>query len=142
MVLGDPEEQFTRVRAAVCVFLHDVLKVDAPEVLDIEDISFPRVVALSNIRSEVLIRFRTVSERVEVISHAVNLKGQDREAGVRLEIPDHLQADFKVLIQYGNEAKKHYGPDVRRSIQFFRGGVWTYPSSWSSVRPMAESDSG
>ena len=69
MVLGDPEEQFTRVRAAVCVFLHDVLKVDAPEVLDIEDISFPRVVALSNIRSEVLIRFRTVSERDEVISH-------------------------------------------------------------------------
>ena len=36
-----------------------------------------------------------------------------------MEIADHLQADFKVLIQYGNEARGHYGKEVRRSVRFF-----------------------
>ena len=100
VVLGGSDEQFTRTRAAVCVFLRDLLKIDSPEDLDMEDISFPRVVSRSKIRNEVLVRFATISERDEVISHAVNLRDSSQEAGVRLEIPDHLQADFKVLIQY------------------------------------------
>ena len=103
---ADPGERYTQIRAAVCVFFKDFLKVESPEDLDIEDFSFPRVVPRSKIRNEVLVRFATVSERDEVISRAVNLKDTTREAGVRLEIPDHLQADFKVLIQYGNEARK------------------------------------
>ena len=59
-----------------------------------------------------LVHFASVSE----ISHTVNLKDNASDAGVRLNIPDHLQADFKVLIQYGNDARKHYGVDVRRSV--------------------------
>ena len=58
-------------------------------------------------------------ERDEVISHAANLKDCQGDAGVWLEIPDHLQSDFKVLIQYGNEARKHYGGEVRWSVRFF-----------------------
>ena len=103
----------------MCVFLRDKLKVENPEELDFDDISFPRVVQRSKIRNEVLVRFSSVSERDEVISHAVNLKDCQTDTGVRLDIPDHLQADFKVLIQYGNDARKHYGVDVRRSVRFF-----------------------
>ena len=114
-----PGKRHTKIRAAVCVFFHDLLKVESPEDLDLEDFSFPRVVPRSKIRNEVFVRFDTVSERDEVISHAANLKDCQREAGVCLEIPDHLQADFKVLIQYGNEARKFYGEDVRRSVWFF-----------------------
>ena len=124
VVLGHDDDQdleicFTKMRAAVCVYLRDLLKVDSHEDLDMEDISFPRVVARSKIRNKVLVRFSSVAERDEVISHAVNLKDCATEAGVRLEIPHHLQADFKVLIQYGNEARKHYGGEVRRSVRFF-----------------------
>ena len=122
VMLGEDDdlgERHTKIRAAVCVFFRDLLKVENPEDLDIEDLSFPRVVPRSKIRNEVLVRFATVSERDEVISHAANLKDCQQEAGVRLEIPDHLQADFKVLIQYGNEARKFYGVDVRRSVRFF-----------------------
>ena len=36
----------------------------------------------------------------------------------RLDIPDHLQADFKVLIKYGNDARNHYGKEVKRSVRF------------------------
>ena len=54
-----------------------------------------------------------------MISHAANLKDYEKDAGVCLDIPDHLQSDFKALIQYGNEARRHYGPEVKRSVRFF-----------------------
>ena len=98
------------------MFLKEMLKIDAPEDLDFEDISLPRVVARSKIRNEVLVRFVSVAERDEVISHAVNLKDVQTDAGVWLDIPDHLQADFKILIQYGNNARKHYGTELRLSL--------------------------
>ena len=59
---------------------------------------------------------------------------------MRLDIPDHLQADFKALIQYGNEARDHYGKEVKRSVRFFEeelglilhlglpSGKWVKPS--------------
>ena len=70
----DLELHYTQMRVSVCVFLHDFLKITNPEDLDIEDISLPRVVPRSKIRTEVLVHFAMVSERDEVISHAVNLK--------------------------------------------------------------------
>ena len=59
-----------------------------------------------------------MSDRDEVISHAANLKDAGKPAGVRLDIPDHLQSDFKVLIKYGNDAKNHYGKEVKHSVRF------------------------
>ena len=115
----DPVERITQDRAACCVFMRDFLKVDSPEDLVIEEISFPRIVTRSSIRNEMLVRFSSVADRDEVISHAVNLKGIGQPAGVRLDIPDHLQSDFKTLIQYGNDARDHYGKDVKRSVRFF-----------------------
>ena len=85
VVITDPDAdlRYTQMQAAVCVLLRDLLKIVSPEGLDIEDISFVREVPRSKIRSEVLVCFATVSERDEVISHAVNLKGVQVEAGVR-----------------------------------------------------------
>ena len=80
----DHDRRFTQMRAAVCVFLKEMLKIDAPEDLDFEDISLPRVVARSKIRNEVLVRFASVAERDEVISHAVNLKDVQTDAGLSL----------------------------------------------------------
>ena len=121
MVLGEDDDQrFSQMRAAVCVFVKELPKIQSPEDLEIEDITYTRVVPRSKIWNEVLVRFGTVSERDEVISGAVNLKDAQVEAGVWLEIPDHLQADFKVLIQYGNDARRHYGNDVRRLVRFFK----------------------
>ena len=116
---ADEEQIFAPTRAAVCIFLRDLLKISSPEDLDIEDVSFPRVVQRSKIRNKVLVRFASVTECDKVISQAVNLKDVLAEAGVHLEIPDHLQADFKVLIQYGNDARKHYGSEVRHLVRFF-----------------------
>ena len=79
----DPGERFTQDRAACCVFMRDFWKIDSPEEdITIEEISFPRVVTRSNIRNEMLVRFSSVADHDEVISHAVNLKDTDKPAGV------------------------------------------------------------
>ena len=72
-----------------------------------------------NVKDEVLVRFSSVTERDEVIGHAVNLKDLSFPAGVRLDVPGHLQSDFKTLVQYGNDAKNHFGGDIKRSVRFF-----------------------
>ena len=54
-----------------------------------------------NVKDKVLVHVTNSNDRDEVIGHAVNLKDVSFPAGVRLVIPGHLQADFRVLIQYG-----------------------------------------
>ena len=95
------------------------LKIKDPEDLELEDLVVQRLMRRSNVKDEVLVRFGTVAERDEVIGHAINLKDVTFPAGVCLDIPGHLQADFKVLVQYGNDAKNHFGGDIKRSVRFF-----------------------
>ena len=108
-----------RLRAAVYLFLSDFLKIKDPEDLEIDDLIVQRPMRRGNVKDEVLVRFANVSDRDEVIGHAVNLKDAAKPAGVRLDIPSHLQSDFKILIQYGNDAKAHFGSEVKRSVCFF-----------------------
>ena len=110
----DDSDQFLRLRAAVYLFMADFLKVDKPEELEIEDLIVQRPMRRGNVKNEVLVTFTNVSERDEVIAHAANLKDSTVPAGVRLDIPSHLQSDFKILIQYGNEARAHFGGEVKR----------------------------
>ena len=116
---ADPSEIFLRLRAAVYLFLTDFLKVNKPEDIEIEDLIVQRPMRRGNVKDEILVRFASVSERDEVIGHAANLKDATVPAGVRLDIPAHLQSDFKILIQYGNEARAHFGDEVKRSVRFF-----------------------
>ena len=115
----DPAEEFLRLRAAVYLFLAENLKIEKPEEIEIEDLIVQRPMRRGNVKDEVLVRFGSESERDEVIGHAVKLRDLSFPAGVRLDIPGHLQSDFKVLIQYGNEAKNHFGGEIKRSVRFF-----------------------
>ena len=93
------------------------LKVANPEELEIEDLVVQRPMRRGNIKDEVLVWFTNSNDRDGVIGHAANLKDVPFPGGVCLDIPGHLQADFKVLIQYGNDAKAHFGGDKKRSVR-------------------------
>ena len=62
--------------------------------------------------------FIAVEDRDVAYAHASNLAGQNGKAGVRLEIPEHLRADFRLLENHGNIIRTALGPDIRRSIRF------------------------
>ena len=118
------------------------MKVGDPEEIEIEDLSLPRAMKNSQVKHEVLVRFASVSDRDAVISQAANLKDAPMAAGVRLDIPDHLQSDFKALIQYGNDARDHFKENVKRSVRFFEENAslilhLCLPSSgkWIKVTP-------
>ena len=53
-----------------------------------------------------------------VYSHAKALAKHEGKAGVRLEIPQHLKPEFKLLKNHGNSIRTMYGPSVKRSIPF------------------------
>ena len=89
---ADAAEAFLRLRAAVYLFLSENLKVKDPEEIEIEDLVIQRPMRRGNVKDEVLVRFSSVSERDEVIGHAVNLRDVGFPAGVRLDIPGHLQS--------------------------------------------------
>ena len=115
---SDQAGEFLRLRAAVYLFMSESLKIKDLEEIELEDLVLQRPMRRSNVKDEVLVRFASVSERDEVIGHAVNLKDSPTPAGVRLDIPGHLQSDFKTLVQYGNNARAHFGGDIKRSIRF------------------------
>ena len=66
----------------------------------------------------VLVCFNTVEERDFVRASAKNLAGVD--AGMKLEIPDHLLGSFRVLNDLAFELKKNY-KDLKRNIKFDDG---------------------
>ena len=115
---ADAAESFIRLRAAVYLFMKENLEIKDPEELEIEDLVVQRPMRRGNIKDEVLVKFGSVTERDEFIGHAINLKDVGFPAGVCLDIPPHLQADFKALVQYGNDARAHFGGDIKRSVRF------------------------
>ena len=62
--------------------------------------------------------FGSVDERDLVYAHARNLAKHAGSAGIRLEIPQHLRPDFKLLESHGNTIRGMMGPAVKRSIRF------------------------
>ena len=51
----------------------------------------------ARIKNEVLVCFMSVDDRDIVYGHAKNLAGNGGKAGIRMEIPEHLRADFRLL---------------------------------------------
>ena len=57
-------------------------------------------------------------KRQIVHSHAKNLPKKGGKAGIRLEIPEHLRPDFRLLESHGNAVRAALGNEVKRSIRF------------------------
>ena len=91
-----------------------------------------------NVKDEVLVRFANVTDRDVVIGHVASLKDSPTPAGMHLGISSHLQSDFKILVQYGNDARKHFGDKVKRSVWFFEleyGLILNVSGKWITVSP-------
>ena len=92
----------------------------------------------STVRDEVLVRFETPRERDDVRSFAKNLERRGR--GLRLEIPNHLWPNFRVLQQLGYELKLK-NPALRRNVLFddvnkdLKMDVSTEANVWRTVFP-------
>ena len=76
----------------------------------------------SNISHEVIVFFTDKYARDQVVSNAKHLaeyRLQDGRptAGMRMNYPDHLTKDFRVLEWYGAELNRHF-PGTKRNIKF------------------------
>ena len=72
----------------------------------------------SKIKEEILVHFHSSEERDVVYAHAKNLARHEGKAGIRLEIPQHLKHEFKLLEGHGNMIRTMYSNGVKRSIRF------------------------
>ena len=86
--------------------------------IGIESVTTTQLLPRSKIKDEVLVHFFNAEERDLVYSHAKNLAKHQGKAGIRLEIPQHLKPEFKLLENHGNNIRTMYGPAVKRSIRF------------------------
>ena len=92
----------------------------------------------TTVRDEVLVRFESVRERDDVRSFAKNLERKGR--GLRLEVPDFLWPNFRVLQELGYELKQK-NPNLRRNILFddtnrdLKMDISTDSVSWKTVLP-------
>ena len=89
-----------------------------------------------------MVYFDTKQDRDAVKALAPNLANfKHEEAGMRLQIPDHLQKDFKALMNLSFDLKKKH-PDVRRNVKFDEDCLGLYmdmqlekEGSWRRTRP-------
>ena len=68
-------------------------------------------------KNEVLVTFETKQLRDSVRAKAANLANFGQEAGMRLELPNHLQKSFRVLMNLAYDLKKK-NKNLRRNIMF------------------------
>ena len=91
-----------------------------------------------NVKDEVLVRFETARERDDVRTFAKNLERKGR--GLRLEVPDHLWPNFRVLQQLAYELKVRNN-NLRRNILFddanlnLKMDFSTDGTNWKTVLP-------
>ena len=71
----------------------------------------------SKIQDELLVVFRTSSQRDVIQSYASNLAAVQGEAGIRLDVPDFLRGLFRQFEVHAANLKERYGP-IKRAIRF------------------------
>ena len=75
----------------------------------------------SKITDEALVVFKDIETRDNVARHATNLAAWDGKTprpSLRMEIPGHLNATFKMLERHGHTLKTRHGADLKRHIRF------------------------
>ena len=75
------------------------------------------------VRDEVLVVFTTSASRDLVARHSPNLSNKRNQegkptAGVRMQIPDHLNSLFKKLERHGHALRAKHGDGLKRHIKF------------------------
>ena len=68
-------------------------------------------------KNEMLVRFTSVEARDVVRGSATNLAGQGADYGVRLEVPNHLKSDMKLLQSVSYDLKQRH-PEARRNVLY------------------------
>lgn len=118
---------------AAATFVHECLKVPRTDLAK-EDIEFVSKAPIRRRRykdkeepglvsDEVIVRFKTKETRHLVMAHSYNLAPFTNDhgkptAGVRLEIPAHLSAEFQDFQIYGRTLHAKYGKGFKRYIKF------------------------
>ena len=118
---ANPEEISTKLRD----FLQGALLMTSSEINNagIQWIERTRPTNRSDIYEEIKIIFDTkhardsIAAKGRLLASYVDQAGKPR-AGFRLDVPDYLGADFKVLYDYGNSMRRQHGKDTRRYIKY------------------------
>ena len=71
----------------------------------------------AKVKNEAVVTFETKEVRDAVRARAARLANFREEAGMRLEVPDHLQKDFRSLMNLAYDLKEK-NPDLKRNIKF------------------------
>ena len=92
-------------------------------------------------KDEVCVEFETKQIRDMVKAQGPNLANYREEAGMRLQIPDNLQKDFKALMAVAYDMKKT-NKEVRRNVKFDEEGLGLFmdiqtekDGDWKRIRP-------
>ena len=95
----------------------------------------------SKIKDEAVVVFETKEIRDHVKAQAHRLANHDDEVGMRLEIPNHLQKDFRLLMKLSYTLKKKH-PQLKRSVKFDEEALGMYmdiqmrtDGNWSRIKP-------
>lgn len=126
--------------------LVDISDVDNSIIESVRRIKHPRN---SKIKFEALVRFSDKFSRDCVASHAKNLSEyRDTQgnscAGVRIDFPDYMAPDFRILEWFGAALRKRHGFGFKRNVKFDNDMESLFmdvnlPSSeeWRKVYPQA-----
>ena len=105
------------MRIALCSFLREHLKLTGDEVLKLGSISIKRHRdPTAKTPDEVLCIFETRASRDLIKAAGKHLAGNN-SAGMRIHVPAHLEANFKVLQSLGYHLRQS-DESIRRSIKF------------------------
>ena len=106
------EADCTRFLQSVLLIPHEII-----QRLDFVKVSRLGQSRRSKIRDEVLIELATLQQRDIIQSYAVNLAKKSGTAGIRMEIPQHLEGDFRLLEEHAGLLNKRR-PGTKRSVKF------------------------
>ena len=89
----------------------------------IELVERPKSQSGPGVRSEALVRFVLIADRDTVMSSASCLApfmddNGKATAGMRMEVPDMLNIEFKTLFKFGQSLRRRHGPGTRRHVKF------------------------
>ena len=119
-------ENESELRASLAVFLEQKMKIPTGEYTeeDVEHIRRVRMRYGKESVGEVTVLFSDIETRDRITSYARNLAPfvditNKPTAGVRFEIPDHLNGVHRTLLQYGHAMWKKYDkdPGLKRNVR-------------------------
>ena len=72
----------------------------------------------SRVNNEYVVTFDSIETRNAMKSYANGLAGNQGAAGLRLELPEFLKGNYRILDKHGLAVKELYGANTKRNIKF------------------------